>query len=120
MKNIIITLIMLATMVMAENGTDKDGQSYTLTKSSFGGYWLIHKTKYNKVTSRTSIAQDKEALKRELRLAATITKKKGYSYFVVLNRTINNTNGFPINRFKDLSKYLSLKKEILNIILMVK
>ncbi len=56
------------------------------------------------------VSSQKLSLKQQLNIAAKETKLKGYPYFVLLNAGVNNLNGFPINNYKELVKYISLKK----------
>ncbi|CAA6823880.1 MAG: Unknown protein [uncultured Sulfurovum sp.] len=50
------------------------------------------------------------ALKLNLKIAAIETQRKGYKYFVLTNAGLNNLEGFPINRYKELMRYITLYK----------
>ena len=52
----------------------------------------------------------KKALKVNLKIAAVETKKKGFNYFVLTNDGVNNLNGFPINTYSELLRYVTLKQ----------
>ncbi len=115
MKKNIILISSVIGLLLSGCGTPpnvavENGEEYYYTESSDGSIYLKDHSKLNRITKSTSLANDKEALKRELRIAAKITKKKGYSYFVILNKNVSNVNGFPINRFKELYRYISLHK----------
>jgi len=51
-----------------------------------------------------------EALKLNLKIASIETQKKGYKYFILTNNGINNLQGFPINSYGELMRYITLKK----------
>jgi len=50
------------------------------------------------------------SLKKQLNIAAEESRKRGYSYFVLLNAGVNNLNGFPINTYSELVRYHTLQK----------
>lgn len=51
-----------------------------------------------------------EALKLNLKIAAIETQRKGYKYFVITNAGLNNLEGFPIHRYEELLRYITLYK----------
>jgi len=61
------------------------------------------------LTSYRDVGID-EALKLNLKIAAIETQRKGYKYFVVTNAGLNNLEGFPINRYEELLRYITLYK----------
>jgi hypothetical protein len=61
------------------------------------------------LTSYRDVGIEK-ALKLNLKIASIETQKKGYKYFVLTNNGINNLQGFPINTYTELIRYITLKK----------
>lgn len=59
------------------------------------------------LTSYRDVGVD-NALKLNLKIAAIETKKKGFNYFVITNAGLNNLQGFPINTYKELMRYITL------------
>lgn len=57
---------------------------------------------------RADVKTTQEAIKFSLRVAALETKRRGFSYFALINTGANNLQGFPINRADDLSRYATL------------
>jgi hypothetical protein len=51
-----------------------------------------------------------KALKLNLKIASIETKRKGFNYFVMTNPVLNNLEGFPINSYKELLRYITLHK----------
>ena len=45
------------------------------------------------------------SIKAELLMAAQEGKKNGFKYFAVINKNINNLQGFPITKINDLHEY---------------
>jgi len=72
-----------------------NGKSYNLWEKEKGTYKVSSLGRLN--------------LKEQLNVAALETKKRGFNYFVLLNAGVNNLNGFPINRYSELRRYISLQ-----------
>ena len=106
----VIGLLLSGCGAPLEPGVEKGEKFDIIPSSEKGVYYLSDKSEINTIKKSTSLSQDKRALKRELRIVAKTTKKKGYNYFIILNRDMNNANGFPINNVNDLHRYISLKK----------
>jgi hypothetical protein len=53
-------------------------------------------------------------VKRGLNATAKLGLSKGYKYMSLVNRGVNNLNGFPFNNWESLKKYMLLHKTLKN------
>ncbi len=120
MKNIILTVSLIAVMFgilgcgsIGPKITTASGEAYYMTKQSGGDYAfsapatdLTDVQKEGEKVHNASVKR--KTLKFQLTAAAKYTKKLGYKYFVVTNVNISNLNGFPINNYRELSRYITL------------
>lgn len=111
MKKVIMLVVAISAVVFTgcakPDKVTKDGQEYAIWPQDNNSY-SISAPAYTDNIER-GVAKSYEApMKRQLKLAAEITKQKGYSYFVILNAGMSNLDGFPINTYKELLRYVTL------------
>ncbi len=122
MKNIILSVGLLIT-VFSLSGCGKigpkfqaeSGEEYYISKQGDGEYgFSAPATDLTNVREKgTRVHSEKvkrKNLKNQLIAAAKYTKSLGYNYFAVTNINISNLNGFPINNYNDLARYITLSE----------
>jgi len=115
MKKIIFVMAVLTAILNAgivAEGISKNGNIYTVSKVDGGSFRInMESGDDRRIRNKsTTVKADLNVLKTQLNAAAKQTKKMGYNYFVVTNSNVNNLNGFPLNNYKNLGKFLTLKK----------
>ncbi len=115
MKKIILSLMALAISILISGcsnviakGIEPSGKTYTLWEKD--GIYSIAADTRRVHESSEYIDEENKVLKSQLNIAAKETKKMGYNYFVLVNDNVNNLNGFPLNNYKNLSRFITLKK----------
>lgn len=121
MRNI-ISIVGVAIMAFAFTGcggtvgpkmTNSSGDyfiiSYGNNQYAFAGYDNNSRVSVPGVYGHNASIKTK-SLKSQLIEVSKYTKKLGYNYFVLTNVNISNLNGFPINNYKDLSRYITLSE----------
>lgn len=93
--------------------TTPSGETYYIPKD--GDNFKVFGLKSNVATKEKAKTlknyySKEEALKAQLTVAARYAKTKGYNYFVLTNSNVSNLNGFPINKYSDLVRYLTLSE----------
>lgn len=113
MRKIILSLMAVAGLVMFNGCAKPDKKTYdevefNIWPAENNSFKISGSGNKNRVYSKDYKSYN-TPIKRQLRLAAEETKKRGYSYFVLLNAGVNNINGFPINSYKELVRYVTLR-----------
>ncbi len=112
MKKIIGLVAIIAVMILngcggkSPNVVTEGGIDYEVKTFSNGDIEVYIKDDY-KINLKDTKSYEK-ILKLTLKKAAEVTRKKGYSKFIVINAGINNLNGSPLNNYKNLKKYITL------------
>ncbi len=94
--------------------TTASGEEYYINKKDNGEYMFFAIGDLARVRDKGSSVHSatvkRKNLKIQLTAAAQYTKKLGYKYFAVTNVNISNLNGFPINNYNDLARYITLSE----------
>ena len=112
MNKILLTILALSITLnagVAYKGFTDNKEKYTVWDK--GGYYSVAMySGANRLKSEAPLATYKKVMYMQLRIAAQMTKRKGYNYFVITNSNISNLNGFPINKASEVVRFISLQK----------